>query len=246
MKVIDMHSHIWLSKYENDKADILKAVEAYNIDKVFVSGLASYTPDKESVKKINDEVYKFAKEEPKHIKSYVYISPEHDNALDVMKSGIEEHGAIGTKIWVSEKCDAFSMNQIAEQSIEYNLPVLIHTFQKAMGGVANESTAVNVRNLALRYPELKIVMAHIGGNAYHGVPLIKDLKNVWVDISGTDFLGDVLPYTIENIGAERVLFGSDGPGAFLTSLGQVFDADISDEEREQILYKNAQKVYNLK
>ena len=28
MKVIDMHSHIWLSKYESDKADILRAAEA--------------------------------------------------------------------------------------------------------------------------------------------------------------------------------------------------------------------------
>ncbi len=245
MKVVDMHAHLWLSNYEKNKSDILKGIEDYNIDMVFVSGLVSYMPDKDSVEKVNNEVYKFAKGNPNHIKAYTYISPEHNNALDMMMRGIEDNGAIGTKIWVSEKCDAMTINPIAEKSIEYDLPILIHAFKKSMGEVANESTAVNVRNLALRYPKLKIIMAHVGGNAYHAIPLIKDLKNVWVDISGTDFHGDFLPYTLENIGAKRIMFGSDGAGAYLTTLGQVLDADMTDCESEQILYKNAKALFNL-
>ena len=43
---------------------------------------------------------------------------------------------------------------------------------------------MNIRNLALRYPELQIIMAHTGTNPYRGVQNVYGLKNVYVDFSG--------------------------------------------------------------
>ncbi len=245
MNIIDVHAHIWKGKYEEDKAKIMQAVEKYGFNKVLVSALCSHTPDEDLVKEANQEVAKFVKEQPQNIGGYAYVSPEHKNALDVIKRGIEEQNMVGIKFWVSEFCDAKVVNPLAEKLIEYDVPVLIHTFKKYGGQIASESTAVNIRNLALRYPELKIIMAHIGGNGYHAVPLVRNLKNVWIDISGSIFRGNELNYTIKNVGVDRLLFGTDMPGSLLVSLGQVLEADISDSDKNKILSQNAEKLFKL-
>lgn len=108
----------------------------------------------------------------------------------------------------------------------------------------NESQGGNVATLARRYPELKIIMAHLGGNCYHGLPAIADCKNVWVDNSSSIFRGDDLSYAIKTIGVDRILFGSDMPGNFLVNLGQVLELPLSESDRDKILYKNALKVFD--
>ena len=100
----------------------------------------------------------------------------------------------------------------------YNVPVLIHAFYKATGQYPNESTGRNVARVAARYPELKIIMAHLGGNCYDGLPAIRSFPNVWVDYSGSIFRADELPYALEMVGANRILHGSDMPGAYLVCL----------------------------
>lgn len=85
-------------------------------------------------------------------------------------------------------------------------------------------------------------MAHFGGNCYHGIPAIRDIPNVWCDMSGPSFHGGELDYAVENLGVERVLFGTDMPGPYITNLGQVLGADLTQEQRELILYKNARKL----
>ena len=137
-----------------------------------------------------------------------------------------------------------TVNKIAEKSIEYGVPVLIHSFHKSTGQYPFETTGKNVEILAKRYPELKIVMAHYGGNCYNGIPMIRDLKNVWIDTSGSICSGDVLNYTIENIGTERILFGSDMPGDYITNVGKVMEADLTKEEKDMIFYKNTLKVFD--
>lgn len=245
MKVIDMHAHIWFGRVEDGKSKLLKTIEKYNVDEIYVSPLAGYFPTEEEVCAMNKIAADFSKENSDCIKSYVYISPEHKNAVDVLKKGIEEQNMIGAKVWVSDRCDSENMNPLAEMLIEYNLPVLIHSFKKSVPQVANESTSVNIRNLALRYPELKIIMAHVDGNCYHGVQLIRDLKNVWVDVSGTTNRTNEVEYAVENLGADKVLFGTDLPGcSFAIPYGKVLEAGISEESKEKILYKNTLKVFD--
>lgn len=245
MKVIDMHAHVWFASAEEDKKRLLKTIEKYNIDEMYVSALSGYFPTEEKVSAMNEIVSDFAAENPERIKGYVYISPEHKNASDVLKKGIEEQNMIGAKVWVSDKCDSENMNTLAHQLIKYNVPLLIHTFKKTTPQVANESTSVNVRKLAMRFPKLKIIMAHIDGNCYHGVQTVRDLKNVWVDISGSTCRAGEIEYATEILGDNRVLFGTDLPiCSFAIPFGKVADADISDETKEKILYKNAKRLFD--
>ena len=46
------------------------------------------------------------------------------------------------------------------------------------------------------------------------------------------------------LGADRVLFGTDlpQPGNFLSNVGRVLEADLSDEQRNAIFWKNAVRI----
>lgn len=244
--IIDVHAHLWQRSEDKNKESILTAMERFEIDKVYVSGLSVHIPDYEQVAWANRVVYEFKKENPGKIAGYVYVSPEHDNAFEVLQKGIEEYNLDGVKLWVSTFCDDECVNRIAEKTIDYGVPLLVHAYHKANGQLPYESVGSNVRALALRYPELKIIMAHFGGNCYNGIPAIRECPNVWVDYSGSLFRGDELNYALESVGAKRILFGTDMPGSYLVNLGQVLEAEMSEHERELILYKNALELFDPK
>jgi len=240
--IIDIHAHSWV--YDNVNRDdlILKVIEKFGIDKIYISNVYAPSPTEEEVGLANKAAETLAKSHPEHIGAFLYLSPEHQNALDVLKRGIEDQGFEGVKFWLSTFCDDMVVNKSVERIIDYGVPLLIHSFHKSTGQMDNESIGVNVANLAKRYPELKIIMAHLGGNCYNGIPAIRDCKNVWVDISSSIYRADDLNYTVENIGVDRVLFGTDCPIAYSSCIGQVLEADLTNEEKDRIFYKNALKV----
>jgi len=240
--IIDIHAHIWKGSYDSNKQEILKAISLYGITKVYISGLYSFNPDEDEIRELNGEVYKFMREYPESIGGFCYINPLHKNCLDELKKGIEEYGMSGMKLWIATYCDVPELFPLVEKCIEYRVPILIHSFVKSAGQLENESTGVHVANLARRYPEAKIIMAHLGANCYHGIKAIRNYKNVSVDISGSIFRRDGIDYTVRQIGAERILFGTDMPGSYLVNVGQVEEADLSQEQKDLIYYKNALRI----
>jgi predicted TIM-barrel fold metal-dependent hydrolase len=47
---------------------------------------------------------------------------------------------------------------------------------------------------------------------------------------------------VEQLGAERILFGSDMPGSYLVNVGQVEEANLTHEQKDLIYYKNALRM----
>lgn len=238
--IIDAHAHIWAGRYEQNKIEMVEACRRYNIDKVYISGLKSAYPDEDEIAELNTQVTMAIKEFPEHFKGYCYLNPDHSNSLDVLNRGVEEQGMDGVKLWISTYCDDPSVFPIVERCIDLNIPILLHAFRKEVGQLPNESLATHVSNLADRYPKAKLLMAHLGGNAYYGIKPIIYNKNVWVDMSGSLFRRDELDYTLNLIDSNRIIFGSDMPGAsYIANIGQVEEADLTDGQRRDIYYNNA-------
>lgn len=241
--IIDIHAHLWGSRYEEDKKSILKAMEQYSLDRVYISALRSYISDAEEIDFLNKLVYDFMQEEPGRIGGAVYVNPRNANVMDVLKRATQEQGFEMIKLWVCTSADHPAVDPIMDYAEENGLPVLLHALHKANKQVENETTGIHVANIARRHPKTKILMAHLGGNCHHGIPAIRDCKNVWCDNSGGSFYrGDDMNYTVEAIGAERVLFGTDMPGCCASNIGQILGADLTDEQRDMIFCKNAQKL----
>ena len=244
--IIDIHTHIWAGRYESDKSELVKAAELYDISRIYVSALKSYYSDEDEIAELNSEVAKFIKEQPDLIGGFCYINPSNKDALDVLQKGIEEQDMGGMKLWVATYCDDPKVFPLVEKCIDYNIPILVHAFHKAVGQLEHESIGSHVANLAQRYPEAKLLMAHLGGNAYNGIKPIRNYPNVWVDISGSIFRRDEVDYTKKLIGADRILFGTDMPGSYFTNFGQIEDADLTPEEKELIYSGNALKILDRK
>ena len=244
MRIIDVHTHIWAGDYEGSTRELLKACELYGISKIYVSGLKSHYPDEDEIARLNRDVHRFMREHPQLVEGYCYVNPAHPGSLDVLRRGIEDFGMAGMKLWVATLCNDPAVFPLVEQCIAYNIPILIHAFHKAVGQLPAESTGVHVADLAARYPEAKLLMAHLGGNAYHGIKAVRDCPNVWVDFSGSLFRRDELDYTVRQIGAERIVYGSDMPITYLVNQGQVEEADLTPEQKQLIYYRNAETLFD--
>lgn len=239
--MIDIHSHIWLGQeWENARA-MSRAAEKFGIERILISALGSHRPNEEEIALLNDRCFSLCERSPLFL-PYVTVAPEQKNALAVLDRGIER-GAVGMKLWVSCLCGEGCCDALYRRCAEAGLPVLVHTFYKAVGQLPGESTAVHLANAATRHPDTRFILAHLGGNCYHGLPLVRDLPNVYTDFSGSGCRADDLPYALELLGPERILFGTDMPGSFAMSYGQVLSASLTDRERTLILSENARRLF---
>lgn len=245
--LIDMHAHLWRGRYKENKEEIIKAADVYNISRIHISSLGSQYPDETEITELNQATHDFMKEQPRLIHGYCYINPNHANSRQTLTFGIEEQGMTGMKLWIATYCDDPKVFPLIEKCIDYDIPILVHAFYKSVGQLPHESVGSHFANLAKRYPEAKIIMAHLAANCHMGIKEIKSYPNVYVDISGSIFRRDDLDYTKKHIGADRILFGSDLPGAsFLVNLGQTEEADLTEEERQKIYYQNTLNLFKNK
>jgi uncharacterized protein len=75
---------------------------------------------------------------------------------------------------------------------------------------------------------------------------MKRYHNTYLDITGDGILRGRLDYFVSELGSERILYGSDSPWIDPRfTLGEVLGARIADEDRENILAKNATKLFRL-
>ena len=100
------------------------------------------------------------------------------------------------------------------------------------------------------FPDLIIIGAHLGGWSVweEATEKLAGTPNLYVDLSSS--LYDLTPETalrlIHAYGADRVLWGTDYPMWESESEMEYFNRiDLTDEERELILYKNASKLLGL-
>lgn len=239
---IDVHAHLWAGQYKKDKSTILKACKLLDINRIYISSIDSYYPDQNEIEHLNNLTLDFMTEYPALAGGYVYINPNHDNHMNVLEKGLR-NGMEGVKLWVATKCDDSKVDGIARKCIEKNVPLLAHAFHKAIGQLEHESTAENIRNLAIRFPVLNIIMAHFGGNLYHGLRCIADLKNVYSDFSGTMIGTGDIEYAVDIIGEDRILFGTDMPGGGRQCVAQVEEAVLSQKQKDKIYRENARKIF---
>ncbi len=241
--IIDIHAHLWDGSFESDKRQIRTVCERYKVSQVVVSSLGGYFPGREEIARLNAATAAFMREEPSLIRGWCYVNPRNPDALDVLRHGIEDAGMSGIKLWVATFCDDPLVFPLVEQCIRYRVPVLIHTFYKQVGQLPFESLGGNVAALARRYPEAKLLMAHMGADCLRELKPIRPYSNIRVDTSGSIVHRDDIDYAKEMLGADRIVFGTDMPMiSFLLNYGQIEEADLTPDEKDAIFCRNAQRL----
>jgi predicted TIM-barrel fold metal-dependent hydrolase len=116
-------------------------------------------------------------------------------------------------------------------------------------------------NLALAAPDTRFIFAHMGAlnfRFWNILSLARTAENVFAeniyfDISGIAVLTADSPlepefvWTLRNVGVSRILLGSDYPQIDLATTLQALDnLDLTDEEKTQIRYGNAEHLFGLR
>jgi predicted TIM-barrel fold metal-dependent hydrolase len=97
------------------------------------------------------------------------------------------------------------MDPVLEACAKQSLVVMVHT------GTPISSMPFQLKEVALRFPEIKFIMGHMGWSDfwYDAALAAKDLPNIYLEISYQ--MPSVIKDAIQVCGAERVVYGSDWP-----------------------------------
>jgi len=115
------------------------------------------------------------------------------------------------------------------------------------------SLAEDYVSFANDFPEMKLILAHIGcgwdGDLTHQARAVQQSKhgNVCTDTSSAKSITPkLIEWTVREVGAERVLYGTDSPLYFAPMQRARIDyADLSDNEKKLILCENAMRILRL-
>jgi predicted TIM-barrel fold metal-dependent hydrolase len=103
--------------------------------------------------------------------------------------------------------------------------------------------------MAEKYPEQTFIGAHFGGySVWDKVECLKDLPNVYFDTSSSLWFLDKAKAAdlIHRFGHERYFFGTDFPmWRHDEELKRFLALDLTEEEREDILYNNVAKLLGV-
>ncbi len=137
-----------------------------------------------------------------------------------------------------------------ELARERRLPLLSHTWDVSPTNPKQRFSHPSrfVKYLE-EYPDVRFIMGHSGGRyaaIKEAVEAGRRFPQVMFDVAGDIHIARLTEYLVENVGGDRVLYGSDWPMMDpRTQLGAVLAADIGDDCREKILWDNAAELFSI-
>jgi predicted TIM-barrel fold metal-dependent hydrolase len=151
---------------------------------------------------------------------------------------------VGVKLWVARRCADEQIDPIVKRATELKAVVFQHTWWKAGDtNLPGESTPADLALLASRHPDATIICGHTGGDWERGVRAIRPFENVYADLAGGDPTAGFTEMAVRELGARRVLYGSDAGGrSFGSQLAKVFGAEIPDDAKRLILGENLKRL----
>lgn len=95
-----------------------------------------------------------------------------------------------------------------------------------------------------KYPGMKLIIAHLSSMEH--IEAVANAKNgnIYVDTSGGgSSINNIVEYAVSSVGSEKILFGTD-TYACAYSYPRIALADITLEDKENILWKNALRLFS--
>jgi len=253
MNIIDAHTHFFSGKGPLDWARVEATVAlAGRLDITRMCALGDVFrygdfPTPAQISEINDTTVALVQRYPEIFWGFCFLNPSHSETfvLHEMDRCILEHGFKGIKLEVALNCRDNKLDPLMTRARELDVPVLHHSWYKTVGADRHpqESAPSDIADLASRFPDVKIIMAHLTGGGMRGVQDIQPFPNVYIDTSGGQPVAGMIEYAIEKLGPGRILYGSDVPCRdFASQLGRIYGTRLSKRNREMILYRNTRDL----
>lgn len=147
---------------------------------------------------------------PDRLHGFARLHPGYGGqAIRLLRTAVNDLGFVGLKLHpvstLSHPAGPDTTALVREAS-RLGVPVLFHCGDEPM------TTPYQIAPLAVTCPEAKIILAHMGGY-YHvddAIAAAEKHPNLYLETSAMPYPHKISE-TVRRIGADRVLFGSDGP-----------------------------------
>lgn len=225
---------------------LLAMASRMGIERLVVSMGTSFSqdPSPDELRKENDDVLRAIAHAPDRILGMVYLNPKHEKAsLAELDRCVRDGPMIGIKLWIAMRCGRPELDPIVRRAVALNVPILQHVYERAGGNLPGESSGTDLSVLAARHPDATLICAHAGADWERGLRAIRGQKNIWVDVSGSDPTAGLVEMAVRELGAERVIFGSDAAGrSFASQMAKVTSADLPEATKRLILGGNLRRL----
>ena len=212
-------------------------------------GLTSpiYFPSPRDVTAGNDALLGLQREHPGAIRGYVCVNPNYTAHARAEIVRCLDAGMIGIKLAASRRADDPLLDPIAALARERRVPVLQHIWQHRRRDWPGQeaSDATELCTLARRHPEVAFILAHIGGGGdwLHSLHAVREVPNVFVDLSGSGVDGGMLEACLEAVGADRLLWGTDLTMDTGWAKLRYLETLLSQDELARVRWKNAARIF---
>ena len=246
--IIDAHVHLGddrLHDSHRTEKELLTAADKAGIGVLIVQ--TAQSPSIEITRGMHDRLTQFMEVNPGRLYAIASVNPNYD--LDIyfgeLQRCIREHGYIGMKI----APHTYSWNPLVQRGIvpflaadTFNVPLMIHT-----GTGIPFSMPSSLYQRLKDFPHIRVILAHAGGHSLfieETLWLAKQCPNVYLETSRGPAIEDISRY-VKELGAERVMFGSDSADEMEHALWMYHHAGLTKEEIMCCLSHTAQKVFNI-
>lgn len=180
---------------------------------------------------------------PDRLIAFARLRPRDDlDTVDLLERAVTEFGMSGLKLHpvsTFQHPGGAGTVRLASAAAEMGLPILFHC------GDENLSTPLAIELLAKKVPTAMIVLGHMGGYFHvdEAIRVAERNENILLETSATPH-ADLIARAVRRIGAHRVLYGSDGPGAPpRLEVRKILLAGLAADEQDLVLRGNAQRIF---
>ncbi len=245
----DLHCHLngFSGRTPHERmAQMILLADRMGIDRLCVYMGMSFEndPPPDLLRRQNDEVLQALEHWRHRAFGFVYLNPNYlEFSLREFDRCVRDGPMVGVKLWTARRASAPELDPIIERAAAAKAVIFQHTWLKADGNLPGESTPMDVAELARRHPSVPIICGHTGGDWEVGIRAVRSLGNVSIDLAGSDPTAGFVEMAVREVGAERIIYGSDvGGRSFGSQLGKVMGADIPEAARRMILGENLKRM----
>jgi predicted TIM-barrel fold metal-dependent hydrolase len=217
----------------------------------------------------NKDLADISNSNPGKVISFAGVDPRRVNAPQLLKKCLEEFGMKGVKYHpdLGYYPDSEESYAVLEVAADFGVPLLTHTGQLSPPYRNKYSHPIHLDNLAVDFPELKVIAAHMNNLQWMDWAVLAAMKDhLYGDLAMWQFPADanfdrfcrILRELIDTTGVDKILFATDAPGfesimksdrwiEILKGLPENAPSGVlfTSEEIEAILGGNARQVLNL-
>lgn len=243
--VNDIHVHVGPS---NDIFKTLPIEKLLEFMKQYDVNEAAVMPFEIQTDLDNQRIIKMSKEHNSIHGLYWIQKHRIEEDLDILRKelsngliGIKFHGAF-ERLPITDSI----YTPILELISDTKSIILIHCGRFKDGNPESDTSFEHGLTLAKKFSKIKVVLAHMGGNATSivkkAVNATKDYHNVFFDTSGISTPYRV-EYAVKVIGPDRIIFGSDYPWcSYLGNYYNVEDSLLDEKIIQKIFFDNFQNL----